>query len=64
MGRPQASGRITHLDAHQVSALMAACQTAKETAVIAVFLDAGVRIAEAARLKVSDAMVDDLRSRR
>lgn len=64
VSRPQASGRITHLDAHQVSALMAACQTAKETAVISVFLDAGVRIAEAARLKVSDAMVDDLRSRR
>lgn len=64
VGRPAASGRITHLDAHQVSALMTACQTAKETAVIAVFLDAGVRIAEAARLKVSDAMVDDLRSRR
>jgi site-specific recombinase XerC len=37
---------------------------ARELAVISVFLDAGVRIAEAAQLKVADVLVDDLRSRR
>jgi site-specific recombinase XerD len=56
--------KITHLDAADVRKLLAACRDAREKAVISVFLDAGVRISEGRALKVTDVMVDDLRSRR
>jgi site-specific recombinase XerD len=64
VSRPSGSGRVTHLDADQIDKLLAACSDPRELAVISVFLDAGVRIAEAAQLKVADVLVDDLRSRR
>jgi len=64
VSRPSGSGRVTHLDADKIDKLLAACQDPRELAVISVFLDAGVRIAEAAQLKVTDILVDDLRSRR
>jgi integrase/recombinase XerC len=64
MHAPPVSDRISHLDAGDVRLLLRACQTARERAVIRVFLDAGLRISEAASLKVSDVIVDNLRSRR
>jgi site-specific recombinase XerC len=64
VSRPSGSGRATHLDAVEIDKLLAACSDPRELAVISVFLDAGVRIAEAAQLKVADVLVDDLRSRR
>ena len=64
VGRPADSDRITHLERWEVDRLLAACQGPKELAVISVFLDAGVRIAKASRLKVSDVLVDDLKARR
>lgn len=64
MHAPPVSDRISHLDAGDVRLLLRACQTARERAVIRVFLDSGLRISEAASLKVCDVIVDNLRSRR
>jgi integrase/recombinase XerD len=64
VGRPQAGDRITHLDGHQVGALLKACRTARELAVISVALDTGLRISELASLQVADVCLDDLRARR
>ena len=58
VSRPSGSGRVTHLDADQIDKLLAACSDPRELAVISVFLDAGVRVAEAAQLKVADVLVD------
>lgn len=59
-----APDKITHLDAADVQLLLKACRDAREKAVISVFLDAGVRISEGHALRVTDVLVDDLRSRR
>jgi integrase/recombinase XerC len=64
VSQPPQTGRITHLDAHQVGALLKACRGPKELAVISVALDTGMRIAELASLQVSDVLVDDLSARR
>jgi site-specific recombinase XerD len=64
VGRPQAGDRISHLDASQVGALLKACQSPRELAVISVGLDTGLRISELASLLVSDVCVDDLSARR
>ena len=56
--------KITHLDSADVQLLLKACRDAREKAVISVFLDAGVRISEGHALRVTDVLVDDLRSRR
>jgi len=61
---PKPPNVITHLDQADVARLVDACQGAREKAVITVFLDAGLRIAEAARLKVTDVCVDNLSARR
>ena len=64
VGRPQQSDRISHLDAHQVGALLKACRTPRELAVISVGLDTGLRISELASLAVIDVLVDDETARR
>ena len=64
MHRPPIPDMITHLDMNQVKTLLAACRDPREQAVISVFLDTGVRIAEAAGLKVTDVCVDNLSARR
>lgn len=64
VGRPQTGDRVSHLDASQVDKLLKACQDPRELAVLSVFLDTGLRIAEAAQLKVTDVLVDDLATRR
>ena len=64
VGRPQSGDRISHLDASQVGALLKACQTPRELAVISVGLDTGLRISEMASLQVTDVLVDDLSARR
>jgi site-specific recombinase XerD len=61
---PKPPNVITYLDQADVARLVDACQGARERAVIMVFLDAGLRIAEAARLKVTDVCVDNLSARR
>ena len=53
VGRPQAGDRVTHLDASQVGALLKACQTPRELAVVSVGLDTGLRISELAGLQVT-----------
>ena len=47
-----------------MTALLDACPGPRELAVISVCLDAGLRISELASLQVTDALVDDLTSRR
>jgi integrase/recombinase XerC len=64
VGRPQAGARITHLDPGQVGALLKACRTPRELAVMSVGLDTGLRISELASLQVTDVLVDDLSARR
>jgi len=64
VGRPQTGDRISHLDAHQVTALLKACQTPRELAVLSVGLDTGLRISELASLAVTDVLVDDETARR
>ena len=64
VGRPQTGDRISHLDAHQVGALLKACRTPRELAVISVGPDTGLRISELASLAVTDVLVDDLAARR
>ena len=64
VSRPSGSGRVTHLDAHEIDRLLAACQGACELAVISVCLDAGLRIAELASLQVTDVLVSDQMARR
>jgi integrase/recombinase XerC len=64
MHRPPVPDMITHLGKDDVGKLLAACQDARDRAVIMVFLDSGVRISEAQALKVTDVCVEDLRSRR
>ena len=64
VGRPQTGDRITHLDPGQVGALLKACRTPRELAVMSVGLDTGLRISELASLKVTDVLVDDLSARR
>jgi len=64
MHRPPVPDMITHLGTDDVGKLLAACQDARDRAVIMVFLDSGVRISEAQALKVTDVCVGDLRSRR
>ena len=64
VSRPSGSGRVTHLNAHEIDRLLAACQGACELAVISVCLDAGLRIAELASLQVTDVLVSDQMARR
>jgi site-specific recombinase XerD len=64
MHRPPVPVQVTHLDSRQVGQLLDACRDAREKALIMVFLDSGVRIAEAQALKVTDVCVENLRARR
>lgn len=64
IGRPQASDRITHLDAHEIGRLLKACAGPRELAIVSVALDAGLRISELASLQVADVCLDNLRARR
>jgi site-specific recombinase XerD len=64
VSHPASSGRVTHLDGRDVSALIAACRDSRELAVISVCLDTGVRISELASLQVTDVLVDNMSARR